>query len=109
MLLSDAVYRHAYWLGNWRALVPWSVIEIPANVQRVTWFRQYSDRPQGHDLRAADHGISALRDELNAYREIKAERVKELELLKAEFVRLDADGSGTLTQAEAMERQTQGA
>ena len=60
MLLSDAVYRHAYWLGNWRALVPWSVIEIPANVERVTWFRQYSDRPQGHDLRAADPSATRI-------------------------------------------------
>lgn len=54
MVLSDAVYRHGYWLGNWRALVPWSKITIPANVRRVTWFRQTVDRPRGHSLVPAD-------------------------------------------------------
>lgn len=54
MVLADAVYRHGYCLGNWRALVPWSQITIPHNVRRVAWFRQKTNRPRGHDLTAAD-------------------------------------------------------
>ncbi|KKM24471.1 hypothetical protein LCGC14_1604750 [marine sediment metagenome] len=32
MVLSDAVYRHSYWLGNWRAFVRCFKITIPTNV-----------------------------------------------------------------------------
>lgn len=48
MRVCDGVYRHGYRLGNWRALWPWSVIELPANVachnvelfvQRHSWLR----------------------------------------------------------------------
>lgn len=50
MILSDAVYRHGYWLGNWRAFVPWIPIKIPANVHLVDWFRQREAQPYGHDV-----------------------------------------------------------
>lgn len=50
--LIDPVYRHPYWLGNWRAFLPWWPIRIPANVAHVTWWRQEMDWPAGHDLRA---------------------------------------------------------
>lgn len=51
MVLCDAVYRHKYWLGNWRALCPFSKIKIPANVEKVTWFRQKQNFPRGHNLK----------------------------------------------------------
>lgn len=54
LVLCDAVYRHSYWLGNWRALVPWSRIVVPANVQRVRWFRQRVGMPMGHEVVPAD-------------------------------------------------------
>lgn len=54
VVLSDAVYRHWYLLGSWRALVPWSRITVPSNVRRVTWFRQKESLPSGHNLRAQD-------------------------------------------------------
>ncbi len=54
MVLTDAVYRHYYRLGHWRALVPWSEIIIPKNVVEVFWFRQTCDRPRGHRLVAED-------------------------------------------------------
>lgn len=52
MVLCDPVYRHPYWLGNWRAFWPWSTIVIPENVREVTWFRQSLSLPKGHDLMA---------------------------------------------------------
>ena len=51
MVLSDAVYRHSYWLGNWRAMCPFSKIKIPANVEEVTWFKQKQNYPRGHNLK----------------------------------------------------------
>jgi len=51
MVLCDAVYRHKYWLGNWRAMCPLSKIKIPANVEEVTWFRQQQNYPRGHKLK----------------------------------------------------------
>lgn len=56
MVLSDAVYRHTYWLGNWRALVPWSEIKIPSNVKVVDWFRQKDKWPKlsGHKVVAKE-------------------------------------------------------
>lgn len=50
MVLSDPVYRHWYWLGNWRAFVSSIPIKIPSNVRAVTWFRQRTNKPQGHAL-----------------------------------------------------------
>ncbi len=52
LVLCDAVYRHWYWLGQWRALVPRSVIYVPRNVRRVTWFRQNWTLPRGHVIKA---------------------------------------------------------
>lgn len=53
MVLSDAVYRHPYWAGNWRAFVPLSRLVVPANVREVFWFRQQNNWPSGHTLVAA--------------------------------------------------------
>lgn len=52
MVLSDAVYRHSYWLGNWRAFVSFFDIVIPPNVGTVWWFRQKSrfGKLSGHDI-----------------------------------------------------------
>ena len=50
LVLCDPVYRHWYKLGQWRALMPWSEIEIPANVDEVYWFRQNRNLPRGHEL-----------------------------------------------------------
>lgn len=49
-LLIDPVYRHRYWLGNWRAFVPWIPIRVPANVDHVTWWRQKRNLPRAHPL-----------------------------------------------------------
>lgn len=54
LVLSDAVYRHWYWLGNWRAFVPWRKIVVPSNVKRVVWFVQRENWPRGHRLVAAN-------------------------------------------------------
>jgi pimeloyl-ACP methyl ester carboxylesterase len=71
IVLADAVYRHWYALGQWRSMVPWSVLHIPPNVREVFWFRQKNPRfafyrnneftgwnsiamPAGHDVVADD-------------------------------------------------------
>lgn len=69
MVLTDAVYRHWYTLGQWRALVPCSYLLVPNNVDRVDWFYQRGPRfslsrfrteggtfvePAGHKVRAED-------------------------------------------------------
>jgi pimeloyl-ACP methyl ester carboxylesterase len=46
LVLSDAVYRHWYLLGQWRAMVPGSRIIVPDNVREVFWFRQREPRIQ---------------------------------------------------------------
>lgn len=56
MVLSDAVYRHWFPLGNWRAFAPWRTIRVPSNVGRVTHFRQRADWPRGHKLVAVNPG-----------------------------------------------------
>ncbi len=55
MVLSDAVYRHGYWLGNWRALVPFSSITVD-NTDRVFPFRQGSrlGKISGHEILPAN-------------------------------------------------------
>lgn len=53
-VLSDAVYRHWYRAGNWRAYAPWSEIVVPCNVQRVHWFYQRQTRLRGHRVVAED-------------------------------------------------------
>lgn len=48
---SDGVYRHGYWAGQWRALVPWSTIYMPGNVKEVHYFVQRDDKLlKGHKI-----------------------------------------------------------
>lgn len=49
-VLSDPVYRHPYWLGQWRALIPSWPIVIPANVGELHTYYQDQDTPRGHKL-----------------------------------------------------------
>ena len=55
MVLSDPVYRHWYFAGNWRAFWPWSKIRIPANVQELWVFYQrlaiWWNNPRGHSVK----------------------------------------------------------
>lgn len=44
IILADAVYRHSYYLGQWRAFAPWSTIRVPENVHAVDVFRQENPR-----------------------------------------------------------------
>ena len=62
LVLSDAVYRHRYLFGQWRALVPWMKIKIPSNVKNVTWFRQWGNLPRGHTLVAEDPNSTIIRN-----------------------------------------------
>ena len=59
MVLSDAVYRHSYWLGNWRAFLRCFKIVVPSNVRAVWWFRQKSrfGKLSGHDIVADQSGV----------------------------------------------------
>ncbi len=59
MVLSDAIYRHSYWLGNWRAFVRCLEIVVPSNVGPVWWFKQKSKfgKISGHDIVADQSGI----------------------------------------------------
>ena len=61
MVLCDPVYRHWYYAGWWRSLIPWSQITIPSNVSDVEYFLQRNPRfeigryggiiqPAGHDV-----------------------------------------------------------
>lgn len=43
LVSSDGVYRHGYWAGQWRALVPWSTIYMPSNVKEVEYYIQRDD------------------------------------------------------------------
>ena len=54
MVLVDPIYRHPYWLGNWRSLFHWVKIVVPPSVKEVWWFRQKLTWPRGHDLYAED-------------------------------------------------------
>lgn len=60
MVLCDAVYRHWYALGWWRAFVSWRSIKIPDNVGRVTQFRQKQNYPRGHEVKADNSGKTKL-------------------------------------------------
>lgn len=62
MVLSDAVYRHWYPLGWWRAFAPWRAISVPTNVRRVTHFRQRESWPHGHKVVAENSGLTTLDD-----------------------------------------------
>ncbi len=50
MVLSDPVYRHGCRGLAWLSMVRWPRIRVPANVKRVTWFYQNTNRPAGHPL-----------------------------------------------------------
>lgn len=60
MVLCDAVYRHWYWLGQWRAFVSAWAIRIPDNVHQVTQFRQRESLPQGHPIKVDNPGRTKL-------------------------------------------------
>lgn len=53
-VLCDPVYRHRYWLGQWRALWPFSQILIAPNVREVRWLFQRMNLPAGHPVVAQD-------------------------------------------------------
>ena len=46
--MSDGVYRHHYFAGNWRAFFPAYPIHVPANVGEVFTFVQRNNWPRGH-------------------------------------------------------------
>lgn len=54
MVLCDAVRRHRYWLGNWRAFWPGSKVVVGPTVLDVEWFVQHNDWPRGHEVVAAE-------------------------------------------------------
>ncbi len=60
MVLCDAVYRHWYHLGWWRAFASWVRILVPDNVRRVTHFRQTQSSPKGHVVKAANPGRTQM-------------------------------------------------
>ena len=60
MVLCDAVYRHWYPLGWWRAFAPWRSLRVPENVLRVTQFRQKESFPMGHPITAENPGRTKL-------------------------------------------------
>ena len=60
LVLSDAVYRHWYKLGWWRAFVPWLKIRVPDTVRRVTHFRQQQSLPMGHIVQAENPGLTTV-------------------------------------------------
>lgn len=55
MVLSDPVYRHKYWAGNWRAFVNCIPIKISDNVEQVHWFRQKENWPKAHELSTSEN------------------------------------------------------
>jgi pimeloyl-ACP methyl ester carboxylesterase len=62
MILSDPVYRHFYWLGQWRAFCPGIPIHIPTNVKAVTHFAQTQTWLRAHRLVANDPERTYLPD-----------------------------------------------
>ena len=62
-VLSDGVYHS--WRAIWRAM--WSPfwtprIVVPKNVKKVWWFRQFEDKPAGHNLVAECSGSTTIHD-----------------------------------------------
>lgn len=53
-VLCDAVFRPHCRALAFLALTPGRKILVPANVREVTWFRQRTGLPMGHDVVAAD-------------------------------------------------------
>lgn len=73
MVLSDPVYRHGYYAGWWRSLMPWCEIEIPENVWEVKYFVQDNPRfwlgrdggwiqPAGHRLVPQNKGATTIHE-----------------------------------------------
>jgi thioesterase domain-containing protein len=60
IVLTDAVYRHWYWAGNWRSFWPLTRLRVPANVRRVEWFSQRQNWPQGHQIVPLDSEATAV-------------------------------------------------
>lgn len=67
MILVDAVYRHKYWCGQWRAFWPWSRILIPSNVLHVSWFRQDVSLPRGHRVIARNPDRTKIEEPVQLY------------------------------------------
>lgn len=53
-VLCDAVYRPRWISFDWLALTRLPKIRVPANVREVSWFRQRTGLPAGHDVIAED-------------------------------------------------------
>lgn len=54
IVACDPVYRSPYLIMRWRSLINRGPLApkiiIPRNVDRVIWFRQKQNKPQGHDI-----------------------------------------------------------
>ena len=62
-VLCDGVYHSGVF--PWRAVMSpfWKPkIKIPSNVGEVWWFRQFENKPAGHDLVAEDHKSTNIND-----------------------------------------------
>jgi pimeloyl-ACP methyl ester carboxylesterase len=72
LVLSDPVYRHNYYAGWWRSLMPFSTIYVPPNVQRVKYFLQENTRfwplREGGWIQPAGHRLVAEVDEKTGQR-----------------------------------------
>lgn len=53
-VLADAVFRPRWRLLAPLSLTPWPKIVAPPNVRKVSWFRQRTGLPKGHNVVAAD-------------------------------------------------------
>lgn len=71
LILCDAVYRHPYWLGNWRAFMPGIPLVVPGTVQNLWTFKQDTNWPRGHRVICARptvfHGNTMIRDVTHQY------------------------------------------
>lgn len=56
VVLSDPVYRHPYFLGQWRTLFSGWPILIPPNVDEVYSYYQRQNWPCGHTLKRSSAG-----------------------------------------------------
>lgn len=72
MVLADPVYRHRYYAGWWRSLMPWAKIAVPSNVQDCRYFLQKNEvfwpmrdggwiQPRGHRLYAQEDFVDGAR------------------------------------------------
>ena len=72
LILSDPVYRHWFFAGNWRAYFPDTFpITIPDTVKQVSVFRQREEWLRGHKLRFDNPSRTILvRDQIVVRRHI---------------------------------------